>query len=379
MSLGGSKRIAKNIRESNLRNYYAPLYSNGILWNPAIDDECENFYTQLRTTQKKYIDIGEPVNRIRQIISKKAYDRIISNSLDMANLDTTEADILIGEIHSNNYARLKDIHPADVSKYSLLKFELPTSMGTTWNSMFNALMKLRVSNRKQEYKGTLEIHSAFSYGKPNQEVIHCQPNGGGCGLSALYAIGVISFDTFVNLICNPLTLNARSGTIGNVLYDLALSRYKDDSHLFELTTKQGGFIRYQNIFRRVFEIDYGFSIKQRAKKSDIMFDDLNQDEFDLMDQKQYKVLGGLVDFLNVNLSNDTSTLLRFGDRKPRTNEIDETKFGHTVVVHKDDRGQCYIADFWLSSKLTFQHVTKEDPEGNSQETWCFFVGTKSWG
>jgi hypothetical protein len=373
MSSTTSKRIAKKIRESNLRNYYAPIGSKGIEWNPALDDECEKLYENLKL-EKLYTqqEDGE-VNRIRKPIPKKQYDRIMSNSLNISNTSSAEAEILIRQINSNDYARLIDIQKADDYDYNLLNFKLSSSMETTWNSMFVALMKLRIKNETRQNKDRgLVIDSAFSYGKPNQEVIHCQPNGGGCGLSALYAIGIISFDTFVHLICHKSTLDEKSGTAGNVLYHLALSNYKGDDILFDEThNKQDGFYRYKNIYRKIFEIDYGFSSKQ-GKKS-ITFDDLTEENIVLMEQKQIEVLEDLVYFLDEKLEDDAATLLRFGDRKKGTRDIDESKFGHSVVVYKYN-GICYIADFWLSSKLTFQNASKNGVQSYSVSSWEQRVG-----
>lgn len=365
-----SKRVAKKIRESNLRNYYAPIGSDGIVWNSALDDECERLYEDLQLEKRLTEQRDGEVNRIRKQIPEKQYDRIMSNSLDISNTTNKEAEILIRQINSNDYARLMDIHQADEHDYNLLKFKLPSSMETTWDSMFDALMKLRVKNLTPQVKDRgLVIDSAFSYGKPNQEVIHCQPNGGGCGLSALYAIGVISFDTFINLLCHNSTLDKNSGTAGNVLYHLALSNYKGDDILFdETSTKQEGYYRYKNIYRKIFEIDYGFSSKQNKKNSNLTIEDLRDEEVELMNQKQIEVLKVLVKFLNNKLEDDTATLLRFGDRKKGTRDIDETKFGHSVVVYKH-KGVSYIADFWLSSKLTFQNATKNGIQTYSVSSW----------
>jgi hypothetical protein len=351
----------------DLRNYYSPLQSNQFVWDKNIDKLCQTIY-----------------NSSNPKVTKQQYDKIMANSLDVADAvnNTTEANILIREIR-NGHPELTDYLVEDVrgdidSGYETelppLMFKIPEDIGESWDSMFKALMKLRVTNKKSRpYYDGQTINTTISYGKPNHDVVDCQPNKGGCGLSALYAIGVISFDTFYNLLCNPVTLNAENGTIGNVLYQLALSRFEGVSSEVMFTrakkpSKSKQPDRYDRILRKAFEIRY-LEFTEFYKDGSVKTSKYSQEEINnIKERKINEVLPEIVRYLHANLKENTATLLRFGDRKNRTASINEASFGHSVVVYKHN-GQCYIADFWLSSKLTFRDMVKNGKHTYTVSSW----------
>lgn len=350
----------------DLRKYYSPLQSNHFTWDKRIDALCQNIYKSSHPT-----------------VTKQEYDKIMANSLDVSDAvnNRAEADVLIQEIQ-HGHPMLTDYLPEHVksdsnrgynTEFPPLMFKIPEDIGETWHSMFEALMKLRVNNKKSRpYFDGQTINTTISYGKPNHDVVDCQPNRGGCGLSALYAIGVISFDTFYNLLCNPVTLDATNGTVGNVLYQLALSRFEGVSSdvMFTVAKKPSKSKqpdRYNRILRKAFEIRYPeFTSFHKDGSANTA---KSQEEItNIKEKKINEVLPEIVRYLHANLNENTATLLRFGDRKNRTASINEASFGHSVVVYKHN-GQCYIADFWLSSKLTFRDMVKNGNHTYTVSSW----------
>lgn len=337
---------------TDLRNYYSPIsgpFSSNpqVIWNTDIDNLCEDIYNEL----SEAIEISSnPKEQL--IIEPNEYTDIKENSIKLTNsdfqqkMDTAKYTNLIKSNKYpilNNVAMLSKHTPSSTRKtqtsnrtplveeinYELVRFKLPFN-GVKWSDMFSALGKLRVS-----YDGVWDgkQKNTICYGKPNHAVIPCQANRGGCGISALYALGIIDFDTFINFLCDGSTLAKESGTRGATLYMLALYNYINGTEWSEVIENKDQPI-FSHLFRTTFTVN-------------------NND-----DTQIDATLKSIVNFFNMRLNNGDATLLRFGDAKiegrykQKTDFINEESFGHSIVVYKEN-DQCYIADFWLASKLTF--------------------------
>jgi hypothetical protein len=293
---------------TDLRKYYYPIGAMAAdkgLGHPEVDRVCELLYNEF---QQK--------NPNLQVINEDVYDLLYENSYNVKDLldARDEENIFMEELVDNiDTFRFEESNRSDFVEL----FQIKPPTGTNWSDMFTAITKLRISN---DYRMGNYQYSATSYGRPNVEVINCMPNNGGCGLTALFALGIISLKTYLTSLCDMVTLHKDFGTVGKTLYSILLNQKVNIS-----STPASSGATHQGFIKQ-FVILSGTLGKKRQIKT-------------------------MIDYINLTLVNNNATILRFGDRNLTDERLDESLMGHSIVVYKENH-ILYMFDGWAASKLT---------------------------
>ena len=275
------------------------------LGHPDVDDWCEQFYNEFQRDKPKF-----------KVIDDVVYNKLYETSYNVKDLlDTRDEENIFMEELVDNIDTFRFEKSGRSDFVELFQIKPPT--GTNWSDMFTAITKLRISN---DYTFDDYKISATSYGRPNFEVINCMPNNGGCGLTALFALGIISLKTYLTSLCDMVTLHKDFGTVGKTLYSILLNQKVNIS-----STPASSGATHQGFIKQ-FEIFTGTrGIKTQIKT--------------------------MIDYINLNLENKNATILRFGDRNPTDERLNESQMGHSIVVYKENH-KLYLFDGWAASKLT---------------------------
>ena len=255
-------------------------------------------------------------------MSKSDFDSIYNNAIDAGITGTEHITKLIDDISKTpNIQIFNKLTRTQQKNIDAKLYNLVPSSGIMWMNLFEALQTIRIKN---DYRFGSNHIRAVSFGRPNYEVIDCMANNGGCGLGALFALGIISYETYIAALCNSVFLNPANGTIGNVLYNTMINIYINES------------ISPNNIYIKQFTC-----LPISGRRDDIV-------------AAYNGPIVEMINYLQANLSNNAATILRFGDYDPRQDSLSETDFGHSVVVFKN-KDKLFMFDVWVASLLILKN------------------------
>jgi hypothetical protein len=206
--------------EMDLRKLYFP--SVNILFNRPTDLICQVIFSKL------YSEYQRKTGQTSINISASDFDAIFNNSVSMSELITSGNLIKLEKLQTrldNKLAPTRIMIDSDDTIPSFpIQFISPNWRGheLTWSKLFQNFTQIRISNIFS-YGG--KNIKAVSFGRPNHEVHSDMLNSGGCGLSALAALGIIGMDEYCIAVTNEKFLNSDVGTLGTTLYKLMLSDF----------------------------------------------------------------------------------------------------------------------------------------------------------
>jgi hypothetical protein len=159
-------------------------------------------------------------------------------------------------------------------------------------------------------------------------------NQGGCGLSALAALGIIGMDEYCFAVTNEEYLSSDVGTVGTTLYKLMFSDF----------LREGGELPELPLCAKRFLV-HGIPTTHTVADFEIQINNMR-------------------DYFMRTLKENSATLLRFGDQVTPIDpanplRINETTFGHSIVVFKET-GKIYFFDGWMASILTLKSKNMRD-------------------
>jgi hypothetical protein len=323
--------------ERDLRRLYFPLVD--IMFKKQVDTLCEIIFTNLYNEYRTRPGTSS-IN-----ITKSDFDAIFENSVSVSQLIGSGNAEKLTRLQTRLDNRVKTTRVLIDSDDSIPSFPIqfisPRWQGEllTWSKLFKNFTQIRISN---EYSFKGDNIKAVSFGRPNTEVHTAMLNNGGCGLSALAALGIIGMDEYCIAVTNDNYLNSNVGTLGTTLYKLMLSDFlREDTGITDSTT----------LCAKRFLVNGlpGGSTRDRLRFN--------------------KQINGMKDYFSRKLLNNSATLLRFGDQVmpiDATNplRIDEAEFGHSIVVFKENN-IIYFFDGWLASLLTLKNKNDTDFKAKS--------------
>jgi hypothetical protein len=252
-------------------------------------------------------------------VVESEFDDIFNNSLKIKETTVQQKRNIIKKLKpgANITLNPKPLRATRSVKQSLIQFKPPND--ANWYELFNSFCNLRVSST---YTFDNKDIKAVTVGRPNHEAINTSLNRGGCGLTALMALGILTFDDYrVAFSCKEIT-NKKIGIDTSTLITL-LDNNLPGSNISSLI----------------------------CAETFIMTNNTDSNGFAVME-----------DYLKRNLIENCATILRFGDEKG--GKLDEKQFGHTIIVYKFNR-RLYFFDAWTATLLTFKQKNTNPPEVNS--------------
>ena len=292
--------------DRDLRGYYFPYFS----FDDTIDERCVYYYNKIKIGLKK--------------VTQSDFENIYENSLEIIQPTDKEKEDIIKKILPEERITL---NAKDGTRFSLIQFTPPTG---NWYQLCNSFCNLRVSN---EYTyGGANIH-AVTVGRPNHEAINTSVNRGGCGLTSLMALGILTFDDYRFAFSCPEITDKNIGIDTRTLITLLHNNIPD--------------IDIPNLI---------------CAEEFIMNNIDHEDGFTLIEL-----------YLDLYLNENCATLLRFGNviNIDGKDTLDETDFGHTIIVYKV-YNKLYFFDAWTATLLTFKQKNTDPPVVNSLYKTPFF-------
>ena len=283
--------------DRDLRGYYFPHFS----FEPPIDEKCVFYYNIINTGLKK-LSVSQP-----------DFEKIFENSLEIIQPTDKEKEDIIKKILPEERITL---NAKDGTRFSLIQFTPPTG---NWYQLCNSFCNLRISNEYTYYGANIQ---AVTVGRPNHEVINTALNKGGCGLAALMALGILTFDDYRVAFSCPEITESKIGINTSTLITLL------DNNLPEIDIRS-----------------------LICAETFIMYNDKDTEVFKRME-----------DYLQANLNENCATLLRFGDY--RGGVLDERQFGHVIIVYKV-YNKLFFFDAWRATVLTFKQKNTLKPDVSS--------------
>ena len=288
----------------DLRTLYFPTFN----FRADVDQLCLDYATRVALSIPRTIKLP---------VVESEFDDIFKNSLKIKQTTVAEEQYIINKLNPGAKITLQNKQGTTRSKSRcLIQFTPPTE---DWYELFNSFCNLRVSNK---YMFRSDNIQAVTVGRANHEVINNSLNRGGCGLTALVALGILTFDD----------------------YRFAFS-------CAQITDRDIG-INTSTLITLLSNNLPGINIRSF----------ICAQEFLMNNDNDYDGFLAMENYLRGKLFEGCATLLRFGNES--NGILDETEFGHTIIVYKSE-GRLYFFDAWTATLLTFKQKNTSKPEVNS--------------
>jgi hypothetical protein len=315
-------------KQRDLRKLYFPFVD--ISFNIDVDNICSTIYASLCAASTRSINTTPSIN-----ITEARFNAVFENSVSKDQKIPPVINVKLILLRDSINTRVNSTNPPlivsdDTIPSFPIQFISPTIENASptieneqimWRQLFQSFSQIRISN---EYIFNRDTIKAVSFGRPNHEINSKMLNQGGCGLSALAALGIIGMDEYCFAVTNEKYLKSESGTLGTTLYKLMFSDF----------LREGGKLQELSLCAKRFLV-HGIPPTQ------------NQRTFETQ-------IKNMRDYFIRTLQENSATLLRFGDEDPENPlHINETTFGHSIVVFKEE-GRIHFFDGWLASLLTLK-------------------------